>query len=219
MPQDMTHYDFDRIIDRTQSDSLKWCRYGEALPLWVADMDFPAPEPVRRALAARVDHGIFGYACEPPELREALVAWLARRFGWQVDPSAFVFVPGVVTGFNVACRAVARPGEGVLVQTPVYPPMLAAPANFGLRRDEAPLACGAVGRYEVGLGCPGGRRQGRHPSLSALQPPEPHGSGLHRRRTGAAGRDLPASRPDHLLRRDPRGPRSIRDSAIFPSPL
>ena len=149
MPQDATNYDFDRVIDRAHSDSLKWHRYGDALPLWVADMDFPVPEPVRRALAVRVEHGIFGYACEPPELREALVDWLARRFGWRVDPAALVFVPGVVTGFNVACRAFARPGEGVLVQTPVYPPMLDAPANFGLRRDEAMLACAANGRYEV----------------------------------------------------------------------
>ncbi|MDA8125589.1 MAG: PatB family C-S lyase [Deltaproteobacteria bacterium] len=149
MPQDATVYDFDRVIDRTKSDSLKWRAYGEALPLWVADMDFAAPEPVRRALAARVDHGVFGYACEPPELRPVLVDWLARRFGWRVDPVALVFVPGVVTGFNIACRAFARPGEGVLVQTPVYPPMLEAPGNFGLRRDETPLTRQADGRYRV----------------------------------------------------------------------
>ncbi len=142
-------YDFDRVIDRRNSDSIKWRWYGDALPLWVADMDFPAPEPVLRALHARVDHGIFGYAAEPRELRGILAAWLWRRFGWQVDPAAFVFVPGVVTAFNVACRAFCRPGQGVLVQTPVYPPILEAPANHGLNRHDMQLARDEAGRYTV----------------------------------------------------------------------
>ncbi len=140
-------YDFDQVIDRRNSDSIKWRWYGDALPLWVADMDFRAPEPVLRALRERVEHGIFGYAAEPPALREVLVSWLARRFGWRVDPTAFVFMPGVVTAFNVACRAFCRPGEGVLVQTPVYPPILDAPANHGLARHEVQLAPDAAGRY------------------------------------------------------------------------
>ncbi len=144
-------FDFDRIIDRRGSDSIKWRAYGDVLPLWVADMDFTAPDAVIAALRARVDHGVFGYAGEPPALREVLTAWLARRFGWRVAPEAFVFVPGVVTGFNVACRATARPGEGVLVQTPVYPPMLQVTANFGLRQDEMTLTQGTGGRYTVDL--------------------------------------------------------------------
>lgn len=151
MQPDKTPFDFDRIIDRRGSDSIKWRAYGDALPLWVADMDFAAPEAVLDALRARVEHGVFGYAAEPPELREVLVAWLGRRFGWRVAPEALVFLPGVVSGFNVACRAAARPGEGVLVQTPVYPPMLAAAANFGLRRDEMQMTQGADGRYTVDL--------------------------------------------------------------------
>ncbi len=146
-PHDL--YDFDRVIDRRNSDSIKWRWFGDALPLWVADMDFPAPEPVLRALRERVAHGIFGYAAEPPALRETMAAWLWRRFGWRVDPAAFVFVPGVVTGFNVACRAFCRPGEGVLVQTPVYPPILDAPANHGLDRQEMPLSRDGSGRYTV----------------------------------------------------------------------
>ncbi|OQA45761.1 MAG: Cystathionine beta-lyase PatB [Chloroflexi bacterium ADurb.Bin325] len=112
-------YDFDRIIERRHSDSIKWRLYDEdVLPLWVADMDFLAPEPVTEALAARVQHGVFGYAQEPPELREALVAWLAR-------------------------------GDGVLVQTPVYPPILSAPANQGLVREDMQLSRDADGRYSV----------------------------------------------------------------------
>lgn len=148
-PNHTTHFDFDRIIDRRGSDSIKWRWYGDALPLWVADMDFAAPDAVITALRARIEHGVFGYAGEPPTLRAALTDWLARRFGWQVAPEAFVFLPGVVTGFNVACRAATRPGEGVLVQTPVYPPMLDAAANFGLRRDEMQLTCEPNGCYSV----------------------------------------------------------------------
>lgn len=150
MPQHTDHiFDFDRIVDRRQSDSVKWRHYGDALPLWVADMDFPAPPPVIEALRQRIDHGIFGYPYEPPALRAALVDWLARRFAWEVDPAALVYVPGVVGGFNIACRATCAPGQGVLVQTPVYPPMLDAAANHGLIRDEMLLTRGADGRYEI----------------------------------------------------------------------
>lgn len=143
-------YDFDRIINRRSSDSVKWRHYSEeALPLWVADMDFPAPEPVLRALHERIDHGVLGYPMEPPELREALVTWLKRRFNWPIAAEALVFIPGVVTGFNIASRAVAQPGDGVLVQTPVYPPMLEAPANHGLTRQEMTLTRLPDSRYEV----------------------------------------------------------------------
>lgn len=142
-------FDFDTLIDRRNTDSVKWRLYGDALPLWVADMDFLAPEPVIRALRARVDHGIFGYAQEPPELRDVLCGWLQRRFGWTVAPDALVFVPGVVSAFNVACRAFCAAGDGVLMQAPVYPPMRTAPANFGLTRDEMELTADETGRYHV----------------------------------------------------------------------
>ncbi len=150
MPQHTNDiYDFDRIVDRRSSDSVKWRQYGDVLPLWVADMDFPAPPPVIEALRQRVEHGIFGYPYEPPALRPALVEWLRRRFAWEVAPDALVYVPGVVGGFNIACRATCAPGQGVLVQTPVYPPMLDAAANHGLIRDEMLLTQGADGHYEI----------------------------------------------------------------------
>src|SRR5512137_966770 len=107
--------DFDRIIDRRRSDSEKWRRYGEdVLPLWVADMDFAAPEPVVRALAERVRHGVFGYRMPGTDLREVVQARLVERYGWQVAPEAILFFPGVVTGFNLVCRAIGEPGDGVL---------------------------------------------------------------------------------------------------------
>ena len=142
-------FDFDRIIERRGTDSIKWRRYGEAIPMWVADMDFAAPEPVIEALRARVEHGIFGYAGEPSVLRDVLCAWLQRRFNWTISPDALVFVPGVVTAFNVACRAFCAPGDGVLIQAPVYPPMRTAPANFDLVCEEMELTQEAGGRYTV----------------------------------------------------------------------
>ena len=82
-------------------------------------------------------------------LRETLCAWLQRRFAWIVPPDALVFAPGVVSAFNVACRAFCAPGDGVLVQAPVYPPMRTAPANFDLMRDEMELTRDSSGRYSV----------------------------------------------------------------------
>jgi cystathionine beta-lyase len=78
-----------------------------------------------------------------------LQEWLLRRFGWRVPADALVFMPGVVTAFNVACRAYCDPGDGVLVQSPVYPPMRTAPANFALTCDEMELTRGPDGRYSV----------------------------------------------------------------------
>jgi cystathionine beta-lyase len=145
-----SHQDFGRLIDRRRSDSVKWLLYGDdVLPLWVADMDFPSPEPVIRALRERVDHGVFGYGKELTDLRPVIVDRLQRLYGWQVAPEALVFVPGVVTGFNQAAHAVTSPGDGVLVQTPVYFPMLYAPGNAGCTLDEMELTRQADGSYEI----------------------------------------------------------------------
>jgi len=132
--------DFDQIIDRRHTDSGKWRCYDEdVLPLWVADMDFTAPEPVIRALEERVAHGIFGYGLPPDGFCEVIQERLARLYGWRVETDEIIFVPGVVTGFNLACHAVGAPGDEVLVETPVYPPMLAAPGNAGRTCKAVPL--------------------------------------------------------------------------------
>jgi len=143
-------YDFDRIIDRRHTDSEKWRTFGsDVLPLWVADMDFTAPEPVIRALRERVEHGIFGYDGEPPELREVLVARLQERYAWSVPADAIVFVPGLVVGLNVATRAAAQPGDGALVQTPVYRPIIDAPGSAGQVLQPMALTRQADGRYTL----------------------------------------------------------------------
>ncbi len=143
-------YDFDRQIERRRTESSKWHKFPpDVLPLWVADMDFPSPETVTRALRERVEHGVFGYGVEQPEFHEVMCEWLLKRRGWKVEPEALVLLPGVIPGFNVACRAFSAPGDGLLTLLPVYPPILRLPDNVGLTRDAVDLTRGSDGRYEV----------------------------------------------------------------------
>jgi cystathionine beta-lyase len=137
-------YHFDTPIDRRSTESAKWKFYDpDVLPLWVADMDFVSPEPVVSALRKRVEHSVFGYPCEMEELRHILVERLADRYHWQVQREELVFLPGVVKGLNMACQAFVSPGQGVLVQTPVYPPFLGVPEHAG-----AVLQCAELGQNE-----------------------------------------------------------------------
>jgi cysteine-S-conjugate beta-lyase len=148
----MPSYDFDRVIDRGSTNSNKWRKYPpDVLPLWVADMDFASPEPVVRALRERAEHGVYGYGFEGPEFAEVFVDRVQKRYGWTVSPEAVVLVPGVIPGFNVACRALTQPGDGLLMQVPVYPPIHRSPGNHGLTRDEAPLGRERDGRYVADL--------------------------------------------------------------------
>lgn len=122
--------DFDRPIDRRGSDSVKWGKYAgrDVLPLWVADMDFAAPPAVIDAISQRLMHPVLGYGQVPASVAEAVVDHLARHYDWAIAPEWIVWLPGLVTGLNVACRAV----EGaVLTATPVYPPFLSAPRFSG----------------------------------------------------------------------------------------
>ncbi|MDO9598537.1 MAG: PatB family C-S lyase [Azoarcus sp.] len=122
---------FDRQPDRRDVPGEKWGRYADRdiLPLWVADMDFTAPSPVLEALRNRIDHGVFGYTDAWPSLISAVTDGIERDHGWRVESDWLVWLPGVVTGLNLACRAVGGPGDGVFTATPIYPPFLFAPDN------------------------------------------------------------------------------------------
>jgi len=125
-------FDFDAVLDRRGTGSIKWdlpalkLNAPEAIPMWVADMDFAAPPAVLEALTRRVAHGAFGYPSDPPSVREAVVAWLQARFGWSVRPEHLSYAPGVVPALYACVRAFSEPGEGVIIQTPVYPPFFPA---------------------------------------------------------------------------------------------
>ncbi len=145
-----TAIDFDTVYDRMGSESSKWHSYPpDVLPMYVADMDFRSPEPVIRALRERVEHGFFGYGREQPEFFEVVTARLAKRYGWVVEPEAIVVLPGVITSFNVAVKALTKPGDGVLIQVPGYGPIRNCPERHGAERREADLVQGESGRYEV----------------------------------------------------------------------
>jgi cystathionine beta-lyase len=144
------NFNFDEIIERRATDSEKWNHYSaDVLPLWVADMDFRAAEPILRALHDRVEHGVFGYGGVTQQLRETICERLTRLYAWDVEPDQIALIPGVVPGLNLATQAVAGPGMGVLMQTPVYPPFLVAPRNSGSKRQEMRLTRGEDGRYEI----------------------------------------------------------------------
>lgn len=125
-----SHFDFDSVIDRRDGDSLKWNKYAgkDVVPLWVADMDFAAPPAVLDALQKRVAQGCLGYSVAWPALVDTVLAHLQREYAWHVEPEWLVWLPGVVTGLNLACRAV---DGDVITATPVYPPFLSAPRLSG----------------------------------------------------------------------------------------
>lgn len=114
--------DFDTVISRADTSSLKWDLYRDQdiLPFWVADMDFAVAEPIQAALEARLAHGIYGYTLAPQGMSDAVIAHLKNEYDWQVDPSWIVWLPGVVTGLAVCCRAFCPDGHEIVVNPPIY---------------------------------------------------------------------------------------------------
>lgn len=144
------NFDFDRVLDLRASDSRKWNAYpADVLPLWIADMDFPSPPAVVAALQQRVAQGVFSYGVKQPAgAIAAVIAHCARHYGWKIEPEWIVWLPGLVTGLNVAAAAIGEDGDEVLCCTPVYPPFLGAPKHQRRRIVTAPLArCGT--RWEM----------------------------------------------------------------------
>lgn len=122
---------FDKITDRTPSYALKWEKYKgqDILPMWIADTEFRCAEPILDAIKERTEHGLMGYTlpADHAAANQAIVDWMARQYDWQISPDWIVWTPGVVPAFNVVCKALCQPGDKVLIQTPNYPPLIAAP--------------------------------------------------------------------------------------------
>ena len=145
-------YDFDQLIDRSGTQSLKWgslLAKAESdfapLSLSVADMDFPCAQPIIDALHRRVERQIFGYSdYNAPEVRAVVQHWYAQRFDWQINAEHIVFSPGVVPAIAFLIHALTAPGDGVIIQRPVYYPFTASIENSGRRVVNNPL------RYEHG---------------------------------------------------------------------
>jgi cystathionine beta-lyase len=147
-------FDFDRPISRDNTDSVKhdgradYFGTPDVLPLWVADMDFAAPEAITQALLARAAHPIYGYSRYPAAMFEALISWMQHRHGWQIERDWILPAPGVVPSLHAAVLAFAAAGEGVIVQPPVYFPFFSAVTATGRRLIENPLRL-HEGRYQM----------------------------------------------------------------------
>ncbi len=124
--------DFDEIIDRSGTSSLKWERFSkDVLPLWVADMDFRTAPEIIESLHRRIDHGVFGYTVPDTELEQLVVERCRNLYNWDIEPEWIVWLPGLVTALNIAVRAYTAKGEGVISPIPVYYPFLMAPKLGG----------------------------------------------------------------------------------------
>jgi cystathionine beta-lyase len=147
-------YDFDRIIDRRNTNCGKHDRnlinFGrdDVLSMWVADMDFPCPEPVVEAIRRRAEHPIYGYSFAPDSLYEAIVERMEKRYGWKIEKEWILFNAGVVNGLYSAIKAFTHPGDEVIVQSPVYYPFYSAIKNNGCQVVHNPLKL-ENGRYYV----------------------------------------------------------------------
>jgi cysteine-S-conjugate beta-lyase len=146
----MTTFDFDHPPERRGTDSQKWQKFAgrDVLPLWVADMDFKSAPAIIDALHQRVEHGVFGYARPVKSTIESVVEAMAQRYGWKIDPSWIVWLPGLVVGLNVTAQAFAQAGEEVLTLTPVYPPFMSAPKHSARTSTRTPWVLSS-GRWEI----------------------------------------------------------------------
>jgi cystathionine beta-lyase len=159
-------YDFDQEVSRAGTNSIKWefnvqdgrpvqwretdpaLGHERVLPMWVADLDFPCPQPVVDALVRRAQHGIFGYAAPTDTYYAAVVNWMERRHGWQITREWICTTPGVVPALNVLVRTFVAPGQKVLIQPPVYHPFYTVITNNAAVVAGNPLVL-ENGRYRM----------------------------------------------------------------------
>ena len=147
---------FDQPVERENTCSVKFdarkAVFGkdDVIPLWVADMDFPAPEAVTRALEERARHPVYGYTLFPESLYQSVIDWFEHRHGWVIEREWLMMAPGVVPSLHAAALAFAGEGEGVIIQPPVYPPFFSAIQKTGRVVIENPLEQ-VDGRYQMNL--------------------------------------------------------------------
>ncbi|NOY97358.1 MAG: putative C-S lyase [Chlorobi bacterium] len=148
----MKKYNFDEIIDRTGTNCLKWdlrsrfFKTDDVLPLWVADTDFRSPDFIIDAIRERAGHELFGYSFRPDSYYEAIISWMKRQHGWDIEKNWISFSPGVVSALTFAIETFSKPGDGVIVQPPVYFPFFDCVKGTKRKMVENPLKL-RNGRY------------------------------------------------------------------------
>ncbi len=132
-------WDFDETVLREGTDCLKYdlrkevFGIGDVIPMWVADMDFRTPGFIVEEMRKRLDHEIFGYSIRPPEYFNSIISWLHDRHNWNTEKEWITFCPGIVPALNLCTLAFTDPGDGIIVQPPVYYPFFSAVENHGRR--------------------------------------------------------------------------------------
>ncbi len=132
-------WNFDETVDREGTNCIKYDlrenTFGrkDIIPMWVADMDFSAPDFITRAMENRLNHPIFGYTCRPQEYYSSIIDWHSKRHNWKIEKEWIAFSPGVVPAINICTLAFTRPGDSILVQPPVYFPFFSAVEAHGRR--------------------------------------------------------------------------------------
>lgn len=147
-------FDFDKIIPRQGTGSRKWDAlqevFGEeeVLPLWIADMDFPVPDSVAAKLSERAQHPIYAYNIQGDSIYQSLLAWVKQRHNWDIEKEWIILAPGVVPSISLSILALSEPGDGVIIQPPVYPPFFSCIKDNDRKVVENPLVS-KDGRYEI----------------------------------------------------------------------
>ncbi|MCP3901922.1 MAG: pyridoxal phosphate-dependent aminotransferase [Desulfobacteraceae bacterium] len=151
-------WNFDEMIDRSHTGSMKWEPevlnrvFGKGkeglLPLWVADMDFKCPTPIRMAMENRISHQIYGYSITDPSYYSALISWYERRHQWSMAKDWILTTPGVVPAITYMIQCFTNPGDKVLIQSPVYYPFARSILNNGRQIQDNPLQI-IDGQYEM----------------------------------------------------------------------
>ena len=143
-------FDFDTPVNRRGTNCVKWdkCLNSEELPLWVADMDFRTSPAIIEALRKRVEHGIFGYSCPGDDYYEATIKWFERRHNWKIKRESIVYTTGVVPAISATIKALTKPGDGVVIMTPVYTCFFSSIRNNECMAVESPLRM-VNRRYEI----------------------------------------------------------------------
>jgi cysteine-S-conjugate beta-lyase len=173
-------FDFDQVIDRTNTNSAKWdlvkAVFGddEVLPMWVADMDFNTAPCIVEALEKCARFGMFGYVTRPESYLQAIVDWVRRRHGWEIQPAWLTYSPGVVTALNLCILAFTRPGDRIIIQPPVYYPFARSIVSNGRRVENNPLAHDGR-RYRMDLEDLQKRNLDRTPMMILCSPHNPVG--------------------------------------------
>jgi cysteine-S-conjugate beta-lyase len=147
-------YDFDRVINRKGTASMKWdtvnSLFGEEdiLPMWVADMDFPSAQPITDALLKRAEHQVYGYTVPGNTVIDAITERIQRKYNWKIEPEWIVFTPGVIPAIHAAIRAFTHPGDEIIIQSPVYYPFWSALKDSGCQVANNQLKL-IDGHYEI----------------------------------------------------------------------